>query len=123
MTRRILVGGIMLLALVSAGALVRAHAALQKTEPAANATVTKAPTSVQLWFSEAPDLKVTKVDLTGPAGKVELGPAHSMGKGNVMAPIVGKIADGKHTVNWQTAGDDGHVEKGSFAFTVSIKAE
>jgi methionine-rich copper-binding protein CopC len=41
-----------------------------------------------------------------------------MGKNNVMAPIVGKMADGKYTVSWQTAGDDGHVQKGTFSFTL-----
>jgi methionine-rich copper-binding protein CopC len=119
MTGRAVVGSIIFLALVGAMVtLTEAHAKLEKTEPAANATVTAAPTSVQLWFSEAPDLKVTKVVLTGPSGAVELGPAHSMGKNNVMAPIVGKMADGKYTVSWQTAGDDGHVQKGEFVFTL-----
>jgi methionine-rich copper-binding protein CopC len=28
------------------------------------------------------------------------------------------MADGRYTVNWQTAGDDGHLQKGTFAFTV-----
>jgi methionine-rich copper-binding protein CopC len=123
MNRNSLVGYTLLCALVSLAALVQAHAKLEKSEPAANATVNKTPTSVQMWFNEAPDLKVTKVDLVGAGGKVELGPAHSMGKNNVMAPIVGKMADGKYTVNWQTAGDDGHVEKGTFAFTLATKAE
>jgi methionine-rich copper-binding protein CopC len=112
-----------LFALISTMALVQAHTKLEKSEPAANATVNKAPTSVQLWFNEAPDLKLTKVEVAGTAGKVELGPAHSMGKNNVMAAIVGTLANGKYTVSWQTAGDDGHVLKGTFAFTVAAKAE
>src|SRR5262245_31944530 len=116
-------GGLAVLALVSAVAVVQAHAKLEKSEPTANATGNKAPTSVQMWFNEAPDLKVTKVELMGAAGKVELGPAHSMGKNNVMAAVVGKMGDGKYTVSWQTAGDDGHVEKGTFAFTLAAKAE
>lgn len=112
-----------LVTLLAAAALVQAHAKIEKSEPAANSTINKVPTSVQMWFNEAPDLKVTKVELAGASGKVELGPAHSMGKNNVMAAIIGKMADGKYTVNWQTAGDDGHVEKGTFTFTLSAKAE
>jgi len=123
MIRKIFLGGFMFVALTWAVALVQAHAQVQKTEPAANSTITKVPTSVQMWFNEAPDLKVTKVELAGASGKVELGPAHSMGKNNIMAPIVGKMTNGKYTVNWQTAGDDGHVEKGTFTFTLSAKAE
>lgn len=119
MAKKTRVGGLALIAFaVGSIALVHAHAKLEKSEPAANTTVSTAPTSIQMWFNEAPDLKVTKVDLAGVAGKIELGPAHSMGKNNVMAPIVGKMTDGKYTVNWQTAGDDGHVEKGTFAFTL-----
>jgi copper resistance protein C len=112
-----------LVALFAAAALIQAHAKVEKTEPAANSTISQVPTSVQMWFNEAPDLKVTKVELVGASGKVELGPAHSMGKNNVMAAIVGKMTNGKYTVSWQTAGDDGHVEKGTFTFTLSAKAE
>jgi methionine-rich copper-binding protein CopC len=112
-----------LVALFAAAALIQAHAKIEKSEPAANSTIATVPTSVQMWFNEAPDLKVTKVELAGASGKVELGPAHSMGKNNVMAPIVGKMTNGKYTVSWQTAGDDGHVEKGTFTFTLSTKAE
>jgi len=112
-----------LVALFAAAALIQAHAKIEKSEPAANSTIATVPTSVQMWFNEAPDLKVTKVELAGASGKVELGPAHSMGKNNIMAPIVGKMTNGKYTVNWQTAGDDGHVEKGTFTFTLSTKAE
>ena len=123
MIRKMFLGGLLTFTLIATATLVQAHTKLEKSEPAANATVNKTPTSVQMWFNEAPDLKVTKVELAGAGGKVELGPAHSMGKNNVMAPIVGKMADGKYTVNWQTAGDDGHVEKGTFAFTLATKAE
>jgi len=122
MTKKTLCGGLVIFAMAGM-ALLQAHAQVQKTEPAANSTISKAPTSVQMWFNEAPDLKVTKVELSGASGKVELGPAHSMGKNNVMAAVIGKMADGKYTVNWQTAGDDGHVEKGTFTFTLSTKAE
>jgi hypothetical protein len=123
MTKKTVSGGLLLFAMMAAVALLQAHAHVEKTEPAANSTIAKPPTSVQMWFNEAPDLKVTKVELAGASGKVELGPAHSMGKNNVMAAVIGKMADGKYTVNWQTAGDDGHVEKGTFTFTLSTKAE
>jgi methionine-rich copper-binding protein CopC len=73
---------------------------------------------VQLWFNEAPDLKVSKIEVTGPAGKVELGPAHLMDAKTVMATIKGDVPDGKYTTSWRTAGKDGHIIKGEFAFTV-----
>jgi methionine-rich copper-binding protein CopC len=102
---------------------VQAHTKLEKSEPADGATLTKAPTSLQLFFNEKPDLKVSKVEMTGPSGKVELGPAHSMADKDIMAAIKGALGNGKYTVSWQAAGDDGHVQKGQFSFTVQQKAQ
>jgi len=98
--------------------VVRAHTKLEKSEPADGATLSTAPAMVHLFFNEKPDLKVSKVTLTGPSGSVELGAAHSMADKDIMAGIKGSLANGKYTVNWQTAGKDGHVIKGSFSFTV-----
>jgi copper resistance protein C len=106
------------IAAVAFVSVVHAHMKVEKTEPAEGATLAAPPPHVQLFLSEKPDLKVTKVELVGSSGKVELGPAHMMGEKALMAPITGKMADGKYTVNWQTAGNDGHVQKGTFAFTV-----
>jgi methionine-rich copper-binding protein CopC len=97
---------------------VQAHTKLEKSVPADGATVTTSPTSVQLFFNEKPDLKVTKVEITGPSGKVELGPAHSMAEKDIMADVKGTLGNGKYTVAWQAAGTDGHVRKGEFSFTV-----
>ena len=106
------------LATVVVAGVAQAHTKLQKSEPADGATLTAAPTSVQLFFNEKPDPKVSKVTLVGPAGNVELGPAHSMAEKDLMAAVKGALGNGKYTVNWQTAGKDGHVLKGSFSFTV-----
>lgn len=99
-------------------AVAQAHTKLEKSEPADGATLSAAPAMVQLFFNEKPDLKVSKVTLTGPSGNVELGAAHSMADKDIMAGIKGSLANGKYTVNWQTAGKDGHVIKGAFSFTV-----
>jgi copper resistance protein C len=110
------------LAAVALGVAVEAHAKLLRTAPADKATVTKAPTTLQLWFNEAIDVKLSKVELTGPAGKIALGVVHAMEPKQLMGPITGKMADGAYTVDWQTAGDDGHVQKGSFTFTLKTTA-
>jgi methionine-rich copper-binding protein CopC len=103
---------------VAFSVLTQAHAKLEKTVPADKAALTSAPTSVQLWFSEKPDAAVSKIELKGPSGLVKLGPAHVMGEKTLMADIAGAIADGTYTVNWQTSGDDGHVQKGQFTFSL-----
>jgi methionine-rich copper-binding protein CopC len=107
------------LAIVAAlGSVVAAHAKLEKTEPASGATLTAPPPHVQLWFNEKLDASVSKIDVTGPTGKIDIGPAHSMEPKTLMAVFKGELPDGKYTVNWQTAGDDGHAQKGTFEFTV-----
>jgi methionine-rich copper-binding protein CopC len=98
--------------------MVQAHAKLEKTVPADKAALTAAPASVQLFFSEKPDATVSKIELKGPSGMVKLGPAHVMGGKTLMAPIDGPIGDGSYIVNWQTSGDDGHVQKGEFTFSL-----
>src|SRR5262245_38743520 len=94
-----------------------AHMKLDKSEPAGNSTVTLSPSHVQVWFSEAPDIKVTKLSLTGPSGAVKLSTPKADGK-SIVANIEGQLSDGIYTAAWQSAGDDGHVQKGEFKFTV-----
>jgi methionine-rich copper-binding protein CopC len=113
---RAVVSALVVLALST---LVQAHTKLEKSDPADGATLTTSPKWVQLFFNEKPDLKVSKVELTGPSGKVELGAAHSMADKDIMSTIDRTLDSGKYTVSWQTAGKDGHVIKGSFSFTVS----
>lgn len=103
---------------LSLGVGLAAHTKLLRSEPAANSTVGAPPAHVQLWFNEAPDLKVSKIEIAGPSGKLELDAAHVMDAKSVMAAIKGDVPDGKYTTSWRTAGKDGHVIKGEFVFTV-----
>lgn len=112
--------GVMSAVLLGASALVQAHAHLEKTEPAANSTVQTAPKTVQLFFNEALDLAVTKLEIKGPSDKVKLTGTHAMGK-SIMANVEGSMTDGVYTVLWTTAGDDGHPQKGEFKFTLKSK--
>jgi len=101
--------------------MVRAHAKLEKSEPADKATLAAAPVHVQLWFDDDLDVKTSKITLKGASGPIKLGPVHLMGEKSLMADITGAVVDGKYTIDWQTAGDDGHVSKGVIAFTVAKK--
>jgi len=95
-----------------------AHTKLEKSEPAAGATLTQAPKQIQLWFNEKIDPAVSKLDLTSASGKVALSGMHVMSGKELMAAVSGAVPAGTYTVAWQTAGDDGHVVKGDFTFTV-----
>ena len=119
-SRSMLVQGIAAIFIISAAALVSAHMKLEKSEPAEGATVSAPPSSIQLFFSEAPDLKVSKLTLVGPSDKATLVGTHAMGK-SLMATVQGELADGPYTVQWQGAGDDGHVQKGEVKFVLKRK--
>jgi methionine-rich copper-binding protein CopC len=100
-------------------ALLQAHAKLEKTQPADGATVSVSPPQIQLSFDEAVDLKVSKIEVTGPSGKVAVGPARLMGPKALVVKVTAAMPDAAYTVRWQTAAaDDGHVSKGAFKFTV-----
>ena len=61
-----LVGG----ALIGVPANAWAHARLRKSDPSANARIAAAPTVIRLWFTEAPELSLTTVTLTGADGVI-----------------------------------------------------
>lgn len=80
------------------------------------------PTSVRLWFSQPPELAVTTVKVTGPrprATAVALAPLARGDSALVVAPVKGVMAPGTYTVAWRTMAKDGHVARGTFAFTVA----
>ena len=96
------------------------HLHLLKSSPAANATVVAAPDSIRLSFSQTPELKVTSVTVTGPASaSVALAPLASADSATVVAAVKGRMSPGTYTVVWRTMAKDGHVARGTFAFTVS----
>src|SRR5690348_12336639 len=108
-------------ALLALPAPALAHAHLQKTAPAAGATVTAAPTQLVLTFSEAPTLAVSSLRLLGPDSSLVTLSAltHGAGANTLTARITGALRAGRYTVLWQTAGDDGHVQHGSYRFTIA----
>jgi len=96
------------------------HLHLLKSSPQANATLTAAPDSIRLSFSQAPELKVTTVTVTGPgSAAVALAPLASADSATVVAGVKGKMSPGTFTVVWRTMAKDGHVARGTFAFTVA----
>ena len=95
-----------------------AHLAATKTMPDADAVVTESPQRIQVWFTQDPDPVVSQLALEGPAGEVELGDTTVADEKSLMAVVSGALAPGAYTVSWRTAGDDGHVRRGDFAFTV-----
>jgi len=98
------------------------HLHLLKSLPAANATMSSAPESIRLWFSQPPELAVTSVKVTGPGSAVvPLAPLSGGDSSLVVAPVKGTMAAGAYTVVWRTMAKDGHVARGTFAFKVNAR--
>jgi copper transport protein len=122
MNRTALVG---LLALIALPAPALAHAHLKSATPAAGTTLTVAPKQLVLTFSEAPALAMSALRLFGPdSTPVALGElTHDAGVRTLSASITAPLVPGRYTVQWQTAGDDGHVQRGSYQFVIAPGAE
>jgi methionine-rich copper-binding protein CopC len=101
------------------------HLRLLRTAPAADSTVATPPAEIRLWFSVAPEMATTSVRVTGPNGRaVPLAPLrHDRGRdAPVVAPLRAPAAPGRYSVAWRTMSSDGHVVRGTFAFTVAAPA-
>ena len=103
---------------VLAVATAMAHLAATKTMPDADAVVAESPPTIQVWFTQDPDPAVSQLALEGPAGEVELGDTTVADEKSLMAMVPSALTAGKYTVTWRTAGEDGHVRRGDFVFTV-----
>jgi hypothetical protein len=103
----------------AAGAAV--HLALVKSDPANGATVAKPPKSVTLWFSQRPNVKLTRLVLANTSGDtIKTGaPAAADTAGReIRVSIDAALPPGEYAVNWRTLARDGHAVTGRFGFTV-----
>lgn len=93
------------------------HLRLTKSEPAKDSVVAAAPKELKLWYSALPQLKLSRITLTGPSGAVATG-AIEQDSLMLRAPITGAMPAGAYTVSWLTASSDGHPIRGTFGFRV-----
>jgi copper transport protein len=124
--RRIALAGLLALsALWAGGAAVAAHALLISSDPAANAVLATAPSSVSATFTEPPDPRLSSLHVLDVAGTDRTtGPVTVSGpSGATLTVPVGPLPSGVYTVAWRTVSTaDGHTAAGSFAFSVGTGA-
>ncbi len=99
----------------------RRHLSLKAAFPAKDTTLTSAPDAVRLWLSEPADLAATKVSVKTEAG-AEV-PTAALTRGAQREdPVVAKFTtppgNGRYVIDWRAMSKDGHVVKGTHAFTV-----
>lgn len=93
-----------------------AHAKLQSSSPPDNAQLTQAPKTLTLNFSEAAQLAVLKLISDGKETVIPIDKTVAAAKSCTLTLPV--LTPGKYTVQWTAVADDGHVSKGSFAFSI-----
>ena len=95
-----------------------AHMRVQKTMPEDGARLTSSPHHIQVWYTQLPDDAISQLLLEGVDGDISLGDTTVNEDKSLVAMVSTVLADGNYTVKWRTAGDDGHTQRGDFAFTV-----
>ena len=100
-----------------------AHARLTRSAPGSDEHLAQSPTQLRLWFSEAPQLALTRVTLLAPdSSVVALGPLTASGKMSVTLAIGKPLSPGAYVVVWRVAAADGHPSNGRFRFVVDDDA-
>jgi copper transport protein len=117
------------LALAGVGVLASpawAHALLERSYPAAGASLPRAPQTMLLFFTEAPEPSLSTVSLLDSSGQTVAGvgkPTPAPGNARELRASLPPLTDGVYTVNWRTVSKvDGHVTGGSFAFGIGVQA-
>ncbi len=105
-----------------------AHAEIERSEPAVNATVTEAPTTVVVYFSQEVSSDSTVLRVIDPSGQqVDLGDTtldlYDASRKRVTVSLAGGLAPGQYTVEWTSnSTEDGEIASGTFTFTLAGSA-
>lgn len=96
-----------------------AHAHLETSMPAANATVAS-PASVMLHFTEPLEARFSGFDITDARGHAVNAPSHpdAANPTVLVATPAAPLAPGLYHVGWHIVAQDGHRMRGTFDFTV-----
>ena len=99
------------------------HFALSKSSPEAGATVAS-PGEVRLWFTEEPQDGTVQIRLVG----ADEAGVHVMDVAqdgddvtSFFIELHGTLPPATYTVSWRGMGDDGHVVRDAFEFTVAAQ--
>lgn len=108
--------GLMLLAAPRAFA----HAYPDHSLPAVGSTVSPAPTSVRIWFTQKLEPAFSKLAVSNAGGaSVDKGNARVDGQDPTLLEVALKpLPPGTYTVTWHVVSVDTHMTEGNFTFTV-----
>ena len=127
--RRLARSRVVLFAIVAATALTvtaspsaaMRHLRLVKAFPSSDTVLTKSPDAVRLWLSEPAEVPATTISLATATGAlIAMSPVtrdHAK-DAPLVALIPQPLANGAYKVTWKAMSKDGHVVRGTLAFTV-----
>lgn len=103
-----------------------AHAALDISDPPANAVLAAAPTQVSLWFTEPLERSYSKAVVHDQYGVPVPGAMSRPGSTDnaLVIDLPPNLPTGTYSVVWQTLSNaDGHTAQAYFAFTIGTQAD
>jgi methionine-rich copper-binding protein CopC len=104
-------------------ALALAHAELVTATPVPGSIVKVAPTELVATFTEALDGSKSSLEVRDASGAaVASGGADILAADEVTMTLpLPALANGTYEVRWTAAAQDGHIERGTYEFTVSVR--
>ena len=90
----------------------------QRMDPPNGQTLSRPPQHLRVFFDVLPDPAQSELTLEGPEGELRVEGLHTMGENDLMARIVGRLADGEYTARWRATGTDGSTSDGQWTFVV-----
>jgi len=103
-----------------------AHAALEESDPTANAIMATAPARVTLTYTEPLERSYSRAELYDQAGNLVDGAASRAGADDfqMVVDLPAGLPNGTYSVLWRSLSTaDGHTAQGYFAFTVGTAAD
>ena len=96
------------------------HLKLTKSAPAKDAELVDSPAEIRLWFSQATELSISRIQMTAADGTViELGKVETGPDNALVAAVPTPLAAGTYEVAWRTSSGDGHPIRGTIGFAVA----
>ena len=119
--RCVIAAGLLLPAVVTGvPRLAAAHALVLESSPRSDEVVTVSPQRIFLRFNSRIEKALSRVTLTGPAGRaVPLPVAAPDPPPNHLVVPVPPLEPGQYLVRWKVLSADGHVTEGTFRFAVA----
>lgn len=96
-----------------------AHARVVASQPAAGSSVRGPVTQVTVTFDEPVELVPRALTVTTDLGvPVAVGHARLVNRNRLVSVVQDRLAAGGYRVAWRVEADDGHIETGTFTFSV-----